>query len=291
MPTQRIGVSRELGVGPERLSKSLVRRNYFLDDFMETPLAFQKSAAGAAHAAPAGSALAEHLLFTGKHTFEYFNITDQASGGVFIPTLASDGGYDFNLGADDLGDGTELLFGGLKEGHPRNARPSLDDYFVRILVNVADVSGIDLIFGYRKVGAYGNVASDYSDLVGIRCLGNSDSAEATFSLVTLAGNAGATNFTSTTINFGAGTAVTVDDATHFELEMRWIAGKARFYIDGNEYPFVQYSHTTDYVWAPFARFLQATDISGIIKVLAVEGGTYADRVDMPLVELVRATGR
>jgi hypothetical protein len=271
------------GVGPENLALSLLKGRYFFENFMQEPFARVK--ATNTDFEPMGSSLAEVVLNTGRYNLEYAFAGDNTD--VFIPTLASEGGYNFGGSSDVAGTGFELNFGGLKDGHPRNHIPSSEEWFFRVLLIIDDASGADIFVGYRKVGAYAATLSEYGDVVGIRVVGASGSTDGTWSIVTNLNNAASTDsYTSTTpVPAKAG----LEDATAVEVEVRSVGGSAQFFINGVRYVGVAYPFDSGDVVAPIVRMLQATDVAAQIKVLCAEGGPLADRQPGTLASLAGTT--
>ena len=97
------------GINNPQLSKSSTQSRYFFDSFSQEPI---NTKAGAL-AAPAGTALTACLIHTGKHTFQWATTADETD--EFYPTLATDGGYNFQIAATPVAaDGVEINFGGDK---------------------------------------------------------------------------------------------------------------------------------------------------------------------------------
>lgn len=265
------GTRPNLGVGPEQLVKSLLKGRYFFEDFQQEPFARVKGAN--TDFEPAGTSLAEISLFTGRHTLEYAYAGDNTD--VFIPTLATEGGYNFGGSSDVAGTGFELNFGGIRNGHPRNHIPSSEDWFFRALFITDDASGIDLFLGYRKVATYAATLSEYGDVIGLRWLGASGSTDAALTIVSNLNNAAATDSYTSTTPVPAVTGL--EDATAVELEVRSVGGKAQFFVNGVRYGGLTFTHDSGDYMAPVIRMLQATDVAAQIKVLCAEGGPLADR--------------
>lgn len=270
------------GVGPENLVHSLLKGRYLFENFMQEPFARVKAAN--TDFEPAGTSLAEIVLMTGRYNLEYAFAGDNTD--VFIPTLASEGGYNFGGSSDVAGTGFELNFGGLKDGHPRNHTPSSEDWFFRALFITDDASGADIFLGFRKVATYAATLTEYSDVVGIRILGDSSSTTGAFTIITNLNNAGATDYTSTT---PVPAATGLEDATAIELEVRSVGGQAQFFINGVRYGGTTYTYDSGDAMAPVIRMLQATDVAAQIKVLAAECGPLADRQPGTLASLAGTT--
>src|SRR4051812_45016891 len=101
-------------VGPENLIDH--RGRYFLEVFGQEPLAGKK---GAVYVAPGGTSLQEQWIDTGRYRFEYSFLGDATD--LFVPTLATDGGYNWGaIATGTLDRGLEVNFGGTTLGHPRN---------------------------------------------------------------------------------------------------------------------------------------------------------------------------
>jgi hypothetical protein len=265
-------------VGPERLNDSVLRGRYCFESFMQEPLVWVKGST----TEPAGTSLTEQAFNTGRNTFEYTFAGDSTD--AFFPTLASEGGYNWGAFTTVAGSGVEVNFGGLKDGHPRNYQPSSEDSFARVLLILDDASGADIFFGFRKVAAYAATLTEYSDVAGIRILGDSSSTTGAFTVITNLNNAGSTDYTATALSV-----TPLEDATAIELEVRSVAGKAQFYVNGVEYRPTTYTFDSGDIVAPVARFLQATDVAAQIKTLAFECGLLDSRQEGSLLSLAGAT--
>lgn len=289
MPVNRNSIQRKVGpinqdggLGPSNLGDSLRKGRYFFDNFMDDPFCVQKQAGAGTIAAPSATALNETLIFTGRNKFEFVPLGTASD--VTMPTLASDGGLTFVGDGDTAGDGFEILFGGLKSKHPRNHVPSSEEGFFRAVLNIEDASGADIVVGFRKAAAYAATLTEYTDFVGVRILGNSDSSDASFSVVSSLNDG--TDVTTTT----ALTTTGLEDATAVELEVRTKGGKAYFFINGVAVG-ASHSYTFDAsdAMCPFIRFLHTTDLAGAMKLLGVEGGLLVDRPDATLISMVQET--
>jgi hypothetical protein len=275
-------------IGPEKLTRSVRQDRYCFETFCQEPMAHVKGIL----AEPSGTSLVESVLRTGRYAFEYAFCGDNTD--IFIPTLASDGGYNFGGSSDVAGTGFELSFGGLKLGHPRNFTPvgvgpfasAGEDWFARVLLITDDASGVDLFFGFRKVAAYAATLTEYSDVAGIRILGTSDSSDATFTIVTNLNNAGSTDYSSTTPSVAV---AGLEDATAVELEVRAVGGRALFFKNGVQILGASYTFDTGDTMKAVLRMLQATDVAAQIKVLAYEAGPLADRQEGTLLSLAGST--
>lgn len=277
------GTRPNMGVGPEQLVQSLLKGRYFFENFMQEPFARVK--ATNTDFEPMGTSLAEVVLNTGRYNLEYAFAGDNTD--VFIPTLASEGGYNFGGSSDVAGTGFELNFGGLKDGHPRNFIPTSEDWFFRALLYTDDASGADIFLGFRKVATYAATLSEYGDVVGWRVLGASGSTDATWTIVTNLNNAASTDSYTSTTPVPAVTGL--EDATAVEVEVRTVGGAAQFYINGVRYGGTTYDFDDSDVMAPVLRMLQATDVAAQIKVLCAEGGPLADRQPGSLASLAGTT--
>lgn len=264
-------------VGPERLAKSFRQNRYFLETFMTEPFSTVKGA----NAAPGGTSGESVLVFTGRYTFEYYFVGG-ASDGAY-PLLASDGGYDWKFDADTVAEGIEINFGSLKTGHPRTY-VSTEDFFFRGRISADDASGVDAFVGFRRVAAYAQTLTEYSDVFGIRILGNSASTDAAFTAVTNLNNAGATDYTSTNLNRAG-----LEDATAVECEIRCKGRAGEFYINGVRFREGTFTPDSGDYFTPVIRFLHTTDLAGPIKTLCVEGGLLKDRSKQLLKDLSEAT--
>lgn len=282
MPGVNRGSIAKDAVGPERTSPSVVRGRYCFETFMSEPSVHVKGS----FTEPLGTSLTEQVLMTGRHKFEYYFLGDNTD--LLIPTLASEGGYNWGGNSNVVATGFEVCFGGVKDGHPRNFKPSGEDFFARILLITDDASGVDTFFGFRK-NADAPVATltEVTDLFGIRILGNSDSTEAAFTLVSVLNNGGSTDYTSTTT-----TVTGLEDATAVELEVRVRGRRAYAYVNGVEVSqgrSLAYDFDTGDFVTPVWRFLQMTDIAAQMKTLAFECGLIDDRQDGTLLSLAGST--
>lgn len=272
-------------VAPTQVSRSLKSDAYVFETFSQEPFCYVKQPAAGTIAAPTGSTLTENIVDTGRYKFEFYFIAAQSD--QLVPLLGTEGGYDWCLDADTLGDGVEINFGGLTPGHPRNWVPSsYDNRFARILMIFDNSSGVDAFFGVKKVAAPVTTLTEITDVAGIRILGTSDSSDATFTIVTNLNNGGSTDYTSTA------TSVTgLEDATAVELEIRTVNGRAFYFVNGAPVTGVTpYTFDSGDVVCPIARLLQATDLVTQVKTLCYEAGKYPeDRTPASLLSLATCT--
>lgn len=275
MANDRDSISAD-AVGPERLSPSVREHRYFYDPFSCPPKVWIKTDG---NAAPTGTEGNENCVFTGFHTFEY-TIRGTASD-VFKPVFGTSGGYDWKFDGDTAADGVEINFGSIISGiHPRTYRVGTESFFSRLLIAVEDVSGVDLMFGFRKIQANLTDPNDYTDLAVLRVLGNSDTSAADVLVVTNLNNA--TDFTSQTALSGslnsAPSAITLADGVEMELEVVVEGTRAKFFVDGKRVQgLTAFDLDSGDIVTPFAFILHTTDLAGTIKTLAVEGGLLEDR--------------
>jgi hypothetical protein len=272
-------------VTPPSLSRSIKSDIYVFETFSQEPFCYVKQPAAGTIAAPTGSTLTENIVDTGRYKFEYYFIAAQSD--QLVPLLGTEGGYDWCLDADTLGDGVEINFGGLTVGHPRNWIPSTqDNRFARILLIFDNASGVDAFFGVKKVAAPVTTLTEITDVYGIRILGTSDSSDATFTVITNLNNSGSTDYTSTA------TSVTgLEDAVAVELEIRTVAGKGFLFVNGAPVlPHTGYTFDSGDTVCPIARLLQATDLVTQVKTLCYEAGKYPeDRTPASLISLATTT--
>lgn len=266
-------------VGPENLVDSVLKGRYIFETFSQEPLAGKK---GAVYAAPAGTSLQEQWVDTGRYRLEYSFLGDATD--AFVPVIGTDGGWNWVLTTATLDRGVEVCFGGTQAGHPRNFLSS-EDWFARILLNVDDASGVDLVFGFKKIAVPVLTLTEVSDIAGLRILGDSSSALAALSIVTVLNNAGATDYSSSALT------ETLTDGATIELEVRCVGRKAKFLVNGVERKLAtDYTFDSGDVLAPVLRALQTTDIAAEIKTLAYEAGAYPeDRAKESLLSLATAT--
>lgn len=260
------------GIGPEKLSETLLKGRYCFENFMQEPLCSAKGAL----AAPSGSTLVPALVNTGRYTFEYAFLGEATA--VLYPTLATDGGYDWKFD-ETLDEGVEINFGGLIAGHPRVYVPTEEDFFARILLSVEDASGADIFFGLRKVGAYAATLSEYADVFGVRIFGDDSSTHGVFTVIS-----SATDFAST-----ATTVEPLADATTIEIEVRSIGGQGFAYVNGTQIAVANKSFVADQAMSPTVRFLHTSDVAGQLKTYAFECGLMKDRAEGTLFSLASAT--
>lgn len=268
------------GVGPERLTHSLLKNRYIFEPFGQEPSASKK---GAVYAAPAGTSLQEQYIDTGLHRLEYSFLGDATD--AFVPTLATDGGYNWaSIATLTLNRGLEVCFGGTTAGHPRNFVPRSEDWFARVLLSIDDASGADITLGFKKAATPVLTLTEVTDIAGVRILGDASSALAALSVVTNLNNAGSTDYSSSAI------ANTLTDGQYIELEVRAVAGKAQFFVNGVRVAStVSYTFDSGDVCAPVLRILQASDIAAEVKTFAYEAGPLKDRNPANLVTLAFAT--
>jgi hypothetical protein len=267
------------GTNPPQLSKSITQSRYFFDSFSQEPI---NTKAGLL-LAPGGTALQACLIHTGKHTFQWATTADETD--QFYPTLATDGGYNFQIANTPvLNDGVEINFGGDVTAHPRNFTGSAENFFCRVLLNLTDASGGDVFFGLKKVAATVATLTEITDLVGIRALGDSSSTTASWTILTNLNNSGSTDYSSTSVSVTG-----LEDLTAVELEIQGVNGKAFIYVNGVEVTGFSYTFDTDDVLSPILRLAQTTDTTAAYKLFAVEGGLLEDRSTESLATLASAT--
>lgn len=266
-------------VGPERFTPSYRSQRYFFETFMNPPMCWDPSVS--LQTAPGGTSGTEEAFFTGRYTFLYAYIATASD--IKVPVLGSEGGYNWALDGDTAADGVEINFGSTLVGHPRTFTPSAENAFLRVLLTSEDASGLDAFVGFRRVATYGQVLSEYSDIVGIRILGDSSSTTGAFTVITNLNNAGSSNYVSTAL------VQTLEDATMVELEVFWEGRVAKFRINGRRDRTATFTADIGDVFTPICRLVHTTDLAGITKTLAAEGGLVADRQKGSLVSLAGAT--
>ncbi len=267
-------------IGPFNFTQDTRSNRYCFESFMSEPVCYKKGAL----TTPAGTDLDDVIIDTGRYRFEYAFIGTHTD--TLMPVIASEGGYNWVLATAVAGQGVEINFGGLKDGHPRNHVPSSENWFARILLITDDASGIDLFFGFKKNSAYVETLTEVTDLTGIRILGDSSSTTGAVTIITNANNAGSTDYTSTAVSG----ATPLEDATAIELEVRNVGGKAYHYINGVYVDAgVSFTYDTDDVHSPVCRLLQTTDIFAQAKTLAYEAGPLSERTDATLLSLAGST--
>jgi hypothetical protein len=287
MPVRNEGLQKhpKAAVGPQNLSNSIKSDVYVFETFSQEPFCYVKQPAAGTIAAPTGSTLTENIVDTGRYKFEFYFIAAQSD--QLVPLLGTEGGYDWCLDADTLGDGVEINFGGLTVGHPRNWIPAnRDDRFARILLIFDNASGVDAFFGVKKVAAPVTTLTEITDVVGVRILGTSDSSDANFTVITNLNNAGSTDYTSTATSITG-----LEDAVAVELEIRTVAGKAFLFVNGAPIAGAPtYTFDSGDSVCPIARLLQATDLVTQVKTLCYEAGKYPqDRTPASLISLATTT--
>lgn len=261
-------------VGPERLTPSLRRGRYCRDKFMDPPICWDAEAA-TADGAPGGTTGRANAVWTGRHTFQYYILG--AGQTIVAPTLATDGGYDFGLD-QTAAEGVEINFGSLKADHPRVFRLGSssitgdDDFYARLYFSVEDVSGVDLWFGFRggaSIQGVQTALATYTDLFGLRVLGDSSSAAGA---ITVAQNLNdATDITETTLTD------TLADGTAVEFEVQVRARKAYSFINGVPKRETNFTFDAGDYLTSTAYILHTTDVAGQIKILGFECGFLEDR--------------
>lgn len=268
-------------VGPENMVDSILRGRYLFETFTQEPLVSKK---GAVYVAPAGTSLQEQFLDTGRYRIEYTFLGDATD--AFVPTLGTDGGYNWAaLATATVDRGAEICFGGTTVAHPRNFIASSEDWFFRVLLSIDDASGVDIVVGFKKVATPVLTLTEVTDIAGLRIFGDSSSGLAALSIVTNLNNGGTSDVVSTVIDTGS-----LTDGQVIELEVQSIGKKAQFFVNGvRRFPSSPYTFDTSDVLAPVIRFLQTTDIAAEVKTFAVECGPYADRAKDSLLSLAFAT--
>lgn len=272
-------------VTPRELHDAIRRGRYFFDSFMMDPVCFNPGSL----TEPGLTALARLTMFTGRNLFEWSLIgTDHSAASQ--PALATEGGLNIVLsGSDVAGNGIELNFGGALAGHPRNCTPRItggggEDWFVRALLIIDDVSGCEVFLGYRTTGVAVATLTEVLNMSGIRILGDDSSALAAYSIVSNLDNSSTTDYASTALTN------TLTDATLVELMVQARGTYARYFINGTEVATsLSNRFALDQRVSPVLRAIQQTDIAAQIKLLAVEGGALEFKSTETLQSLAGAT--
>ncbi len=268
------------GITPNKFHDSALKGRYLFETFQSEPLC---TVPGGTLTDPAGTSLQNIRIDTGFNVFEFSYLGDATA--AFVPTLASDGGYNWGVFNTDGLIGAEINFGGQKNGHPRNFIPRNEDWFLRVLFNVDNWSGVDIVVGFRKAGAAVATLTEVTDVAGIRILGDSSSALAALSAITNLNNGGTSDYISTAIDTGS-----LTDGTTVEVEVRSIAGKAQFFVNSNRVASgVSYTFDSGDVCSPVVRMLETTDLVGQMKTMAAECGPMVARVKRSLQSLAGDT--
>lgn len=256
-------------IGPEVLSKSFREARYGYEPFAQVPFSWTVTTNG--YGDPTGTTGNENAFHTGRNNFVWHVKGTQT---IVVPSFTTDGFYDFGLD-QTLNDGFELLVGGSTGvttggNNPAHYKMGTDEAFFRLLFSAEDISGADLLVGFRKVAAFTADWNDYTDLAALRVLGDSSSAAGAVSIETILNNA-ATSQTAT------GDTVADATATEFLVEIR--GRTARFFVNGAS-PSTDLTtfvfDDTDVV-TPFVFFLNTTDVVGELKLRRAEWGLLADK--------------
>ena len=242
-------------------------RSYWYEDFSCQPNCWVASVAGAVPSrTPGGTSTVASVLHTGNYNLEMCMQGGADQSDNVMPYVTTDAAYD--IGSEQvLAYGMEILFGSvLNARHPRNLTAGTDDGYSRIRISAADASGVDIVFGYRKIEAFTGALATYTDLAGLRILGDSSSAAAAMSVVTNLNDA--TDVTSVALTN------TLADATAVELDVRVSDdGSVSWYVDQQ-----RVAASTAFVFddtdvlTPFLFFLNTTDLGGEVKLLRADGG-------------------
>jgi hypothetical protein len=251
-------------VGPEKLAAPLREHRYFYEPFNQTPIIFNADG----YSDPSLTNALTHHMFTGYNLLQYSGLDENT--GVVVPALTTDGYLDIGR-EQTLAHGMELVFASpLATAHPRHYTMGTDEPYFRVKFKAEDVSGIDLTIGFRKVQAFAAALATYTDIIGLRVLGDSSSAAGAITVVSTLNDA--TDITSTTL------AETLADDTAIEFEVRFNGRVADYRIDGAAPTVTPTAFTADSadVYTPFIYFLNTTDVGGEMKLMAAEGGLMAD---------------
>lgn len=269
------------GVSTLNFDLNTLKNRYFLETFMSDPLCLVPGIS--TDLSPAGTSLQAVMVDSGFNRFQYSFLGEATAS--LIPLLASEGGWNWNTSTNLDGIGVEVNFGGDLAGHPRNCTPSSEDWFFRALVAADDWSGADITLGFKKAATALLTLTEVTDIAGVRLIGDSSSALAAITVVTVLNNAGATDYTSTAVDTGS-----LTDETNVEIEIRAKGGKAKFYVNGAPVaPSVDYTFDSGDKMSPVIRLIQATDLAAQLKTLAAEGGPLYARRPEPLTSLAFAT--
>jgi hypothetical protein len=264
--------SRLRPVGASALSLALLARRYCLETFCGEPTGIDSGKA----AFPAGTDTNRIILNTGTagNQFEFTYVGGASDG--FVPTLATEGGYNWTLDAT-LAEGVNINFGGTVKGHPRTYRPNSENFFARLLLNCTDASGLNAFFALQDVGSIAAGYTDWTNVAGIRILGDDSSTTALVRAETNIGNTGSTDTVSSLLT------PTLEEPTEIELEVQVIGASARFLVNGVQRAVsgLTVAYTGSPTLTPTLALLQSTDTTAKIKTLAFECGLIEDRYEGP----------
>jgi hypothetical protein len=289
MPVRRTSIQRTKagthdGIGPERMSISVLQDRYCFETFMQQPFAYKVPAEGAGIVAPAGTALQSCVVDTQRNKFLFATLVDETD--QFLPILATDGGYNWIIpGTPVLNDAIEINFAGSDlASAPRNVKPSQEDCFARVLLRTEDASGSDIFFGYRRVGTVVAGYTDITDLFGVRILGNSGSTDAVFSILTQLNN------TSSDVVETSVSVTGLEDDTNIELEVRAVGGKLFVLVNGVAVAGAPaFTADSGDAFSPVLRITETTDVTAYVKTFVYEGGLLVSRQQGTLSSLARTT--
>ncbi len=262
MTMQRKGLGDGI-VGSEKIAVSRRKGRYLYEPFNQTPIVFNADG----YSDPSETSALIHQMFTGYNLIQYMGLGDNT--GSLVPVVTTDGYLD--IGREQAADhGIELLFGSATTAHPRNFTMGTDEPFFRVKFKAEDVSGIDLVVGFRKVQAAAAAFATYTDYVGLRVLGDSSSAAGAITTVTALNDVTDTTSTST--------GDTLADVTACEFEAGFNGRVAYFKIDGADPTSSTSTFTADStdVYVPFIFFQNTTDVGGEMKLMAAECGLKED---------------
>lgn len=280
MPFARKHIGRR-AVNPEHLGHSLLAHKYCFEMFMADPMAMESTSI----AFPGGTDTNRILLHTGFNRFSYTYIGGASD--AFVPVLGSEGGYDWHLDHDTAAEGCVINFGGHKPGHPRTYKVSNagEDVFARVLLNCADASGLNALFGFQDAGTIPAGFTDYTNFFGIRILGDSSSTTAQVRAESNLGNTGSTD----PVTYDLG--LTLEEPTEMELEVRVKGMTAYWYVNGVEKKTTLVKTLTGTpTLTPTLTLLQTTDTTATVTTRAFECGRIKDRSAKSLRTLLTELG-
>ena len=236
--------------------RSVAGKKYTYDDFSGRPLFVDDDGDGA----PTGTTGDENIMLSARgNGYEYHILGTQT---IVKPAYGASG---LDIGMDQTdNDGVEISQGIIATS--RSAfTVGTHDAFVRVKLNVADVSGTDdCAVGFRKAEAYQANIDDYDEMACLNLISGNLNIE------TILNNA-ATTTTDTTDN--------VADGVDVEMEVRVdIDGAVTYVIDGAApTTTAAFSFDSGEVIVPFLYFLHASDVAGVVLLKEWECGTFQSR--------------
>jgi hypothetical protein len=203
--------------------------------------------------------LETNYFIAGRGTFvEKFNIGTQVST-YPLPALSTNG-LDLAIGNQTSAEGAEFCFGGNHARGQLAFTAGTDACFLKTSIKVADVSGVDLWVGFRKVQAFDAAVATYTDFASVLYDGTASTAAGVVKTQTDNDDAGETTTTMT----GLATA-DLDVLTCLIAVDK--GGNVTYYFNGAlNSAAVPFQFDAGDTIVPFIAYLNTVDVAGAVEL-------------------------